>query len=278
MLFSTTSPLLKMKRTSILSITSSFLLLIAGASLGQSSPTAKVPATPSITPQYSTQGTAAPGSGPVSYASMTQLNGLLEALEATSKTTQGDLVRLRIEHWKTDNASKRQALSNVDSIQRNLQGALPAILAQLRTTPEDVPATFKLYRNLDALYDVLGSVVEGTGAFGSKDDLQSLSNDLTSFEGTRKQIAERIESLAAGKEAEIVRLRADLKTAQAAIPATPPKITVVDDNPPAKKPAVKKKAPAKAPTTAPGAAPSTAKPAAGQTAAPATQAPPAKPQ
>ena len=169
--------------------------------------------------------------------------------------------------------AKKQALSNVDSIQRNLQGALPAIMAQLRTTPEDVPATFKLYRNLDALYDVLGSVVEGTGAFGSKDDLQSLSNDLNSFEGTRKQIAERIESLSAAKEAELVRLRADLKTAQAAIPATPPKITVVDDNPPAKKPAVKKKTPAK-PSTAP---PNTAKPAAGPT-APAAQAPPAKPQ
>ncbi len=209
----------------------------------------------------------------MSYASMTQVNGLLGALEATSKTTQGDLVRLRIEHWKTDNASKRQALANVDSIQRNLQGALPAIIAQLRTTPEDVPATFKLYRNLDALYDVLGSVVEGTGAFGSKDDLQSLSNDLNSFEGTRKQIAERIESLAAGKEAEIVRLRADLKTAQAAIPATPPKITVVDDNPPAKKPAVKKKVPAKAATTTPGTPPGTAK----QTAPP-TQAPAPKPQ
>src|SRR5258708_14496113 len=269
MLFSTTPPPLKMKRTSILSTISSLLLLLtAGTSLSQSGPAATPASSQSIMPLYSTQGTAAPGSGPVSYASMTKLNGLLEALEATSKTTQGDLVRLRIEHWKTDNASKREALSNVDSIQRNLQGALPAILAHLRTTPEDVPATFKLYRNLDALYDVLGSVVEGTGAFGSKDDLQSLSNDLNSFEGTRKQIAERIESLAAGKEAEIVRLRADLKTAQAAIPATPPKITVVDDNPPAKKPAVKKKVPAKAATTTPGTPPTTANPPPGQTAPP----------
>ena len=108
-----------------------------------------------------------------------------------------------------------------------------------------MPATFKLYRNLDALYDVLGSVVEGAGAFGSKDDLQTLSNDLNGFEGTRKQMAERIESLSSAKEAEIVRLRADLKTAQAAIPATPPKKIVVDDNEPAKKPAVKKKPAAK---------------------------------
>lgn len=262
-----------MKRNPFLSLGLSSVLCTA--CLGQSGPSAAPAAGPAAAnPQYSTQGR--PAGEPVSYVSLSQLNGLLGALEATSKTTQGDLVKLRIEHWKTDTASKKQALANVDSIQRNLQGALPAILAQLRATPEDVPATFKLYRNLDALYDVLGSVVEGAGAFGSKDDLQTLANDLNSFEGTRKQIAERIESLSAAKEAEIVRLRADLKTAQAAIPATPPKKTVIDDNEPAKKPAVKKKAPAKPATTPATTTP--AKPAAGQTAAPAVQTPPAKPQ
>jgi len=48
----------------------------------------------------------------------------------------------------------------VDSIQRNLQSALPETLAQLNGSPEDLGASFKLYRNLDALYDVFGSVVE----------------------------------------------------------------------------------------------------------------------
>jgi hypothetical protein len=202
-------------------------------------------------PQYSAQGTPAGSSqgGPVSYASVTQLNGLLTQLDATSKTTQADLTKLRIERWKTDANSKKQALGNVDSIQRNLQNALPEMLAQLRNAPEDLPATFKLYRNLDALYDVVGNVVESTGAFGSKDDFQVLSNDLNSFEGTRKQLAERMENLAASKEQEIVRLRTDLKTAQAAIPAAPPKKTVVDDNEPAKKPVVKKKPPVKKPVS-----------------------------
>jgi hypothetical protein len=175
-------------------------------------------------------------------------------------------VKLRIEHWKTDGATKKQALANVDSIQRNLQGALPEIISQLRGNPEDVPATFKLYRNLDALYDVLGSVVEGAGAFGTKDDLQALSNDLNGFEGTRKQLAERIESLSSAKEAEITRLRTDLKTAQAAIPAAPPKKIVVDDTEPAKKPVVKKK-----PVAKPAAGSTTATPAPAQPA-------PAKPQ
>jgi len=263
MLFSRTPLFHTMKRNSILSRGLPVLLLTAAA-VCQS---AQGPAAPT-TPQYSAQGRPAGDAQPVSYASMTQLNGLLSQLEATAKTTQSNLVNLRIEHWKTDTASKKQALTNVDSIQRNLQGALPEIIGQLRATPEDVPATFKLYRNLDALYDVLGSVVEATGAFGSKDDLQALANDLNTFEATRKQIAERIESLSSAKEAEIVRLRTDLKTAQAAIPAAPPKKIVIDDAEPAKKPPVKKKPAAKPATT-----PTPAKPAAGQ-----TQTPPTKPQ
>lgn len=182
---------------------------------------------------------------PVSYASVTQLNGLLTQLETASKNTQDDLVKLRIERWKADGSYKKQQLGNVDSIQRNLQGALPEIISKLRTAPEDLPTTFKLYRNLDALYDVLGSIAEGAGAFGSKDDLQSISNDLTGFENTRRQLAERIDNLSSAKEQEIARLRTDLKAAQATIAAEPPKKVVVDDTEPAKKPAitaVKKKA------------------------------------
>lgn len=243
-----------MTRTLPLSVFLSSLLWVT-AVLGQSGPA------PTAAP------TNLQSSQPVSYASVTQLNGLLAQLETSSKNTQADLVKLRIEHWKADNAYKRQALGNVDSIQRNLQGALPEMIAQLRAAPEDLPATFKLYRNLDALYDVMGSVVEGAGAFGSKDDLQSLSNDLDGFEGTRKQLAQRMETISAAKEAEIVRLREDLKTAQAAVPAVPAKKIVVDDNEPPKKPAVKKK-----PAAKPGTAPSTAKPAAAQ-----PQTPPATP-
>jgi hypothetical protein len=219
-----------------------FVLLCSAAALGQSGP---------VIAASGAGGNNSQGNQPVSYASVSQLNGLLGQLEATSKSTQSDLVKLRIEHWKADNSYKKQALGNVDSVQRNLQSALPEMISKLRAAPEDLPATFKLYRNLDALYDVLGGVVEGAGAFGSKDDLQSLSNDLSSFEGTRKQLAERLENLSSEKEAEIERLRADLKTAQAA-PAEPPKKVVVDDTEPAKKPVVKKKPVAKPkPTTPP---------------------------
>jgi Skp family chaperone for outer membrane proteins len=216
-----------MKRNARLS--SVFLLFTCIVALGQSGPSAVA------------AGANGQANSPVSYASVTELNGMLGQLEDTSKKTQSDLQKLRVEKWKTDSSYKKQALGNVESIERNLQGAMPEILGQLRSAPESLPITFKLYRNLDALYDVLGSVAEGAGAFGSKDDLQSLSTDLTAFEGTRKQLAERLENLSNAKEAEITRLRTDLTKAQAMIPAEPPKKVVVDDTEPPKKPAPKKR-------------------------------------
>jgi hypothetical protein len=232
-----------------------------------------------VSPQYSVQGSITPAAmsaqgGPVSYASVTQVNGLLSQLEDSSKNTQEDLAKLRIERWKTDGSTKKQSLSDVDSIQRNLQSALPEMIAELRNAPEDLPATFKLYRNLDALYNVLSGVVESAGAFGPKDDFQSLSNDLNALESARKQFAERMNTLSTSKEQEIVRLRADLKAAQAAIPVAPPKKVIVDDTQPEKKPAPKKKPVTKKPaTTKPSKTTPPSNTAPGQ-----TPPPPAKPQ
>jgi len=187
---------------------------------------------------------------PVPYASVSELNGLLAGLEQASQTTQTDLGRLRVEKWKMESGYKKETLGNVDSVKRNLQSALPEIMTQLRNSPEDLGASFKLYRNLDALYDVLGSVAESAGAFGSKDEFQSLSNDLNSFERSRRAFADRMENLSNAKEAELAQLRTQVKTLQAAATPPPaPKKIIVDDNAPPK-PAPKKKKPVPKPPSA----------------------------
>src|SRR5882672_3041152 len=179
-------------------------------------------------------------SAPVSYASLSQVSSLLSQLEQQSQATQLDLAKLRVDRWKTDSNSKRQAQSNIESVTRNLHDAMPGIMGELRAAPESLVSTFKLYRNLDALYDVLGSVVESTGAFGSKDEFQVLANDLRAIEGSRRSIADRIETLAGTKEVELTKLRGQIRTAQqASVSSGSPKKVIVDDNEPPKKPARK---------------------------------------
>ncbi len=207
--------------------------------------------TPAIARAQSAATTPPVTQPPVAYASVSELNGILTNLQQTAKSMQSDLVSMRIEKWKTNNSTKQQTLGNVDSIQRNLQSALPEIIAALNNAPEDLAASFKLYRNLDALYDVFGSVVESAGAFGSKDEFQSLSNDMNGLESARRAFGERMQKLAASKEEELTHLRAQVKTLSAAPPPPPQKI-VVDDTEPAKKPPVKKKVTKpKPPATAP---------------------------
>jgi len=199
------------------------------------------------TAQVASSPAPAASAPPVPYASVSQLNLLLSQLEQVAQATQADLGKLRIEKWKTDSNTKRSTEADVESLQRNLQMALPEIIGQLRASPENIAATFKLYRNLDALYDVFGPVVESAGAFGSKDEFQSVQNDLSSLERLRRALAERMEALAGAKEGELAQLRTQVRDLKAA--ATPPaslKKVVVDDTEPPKK-TVKKKAVPKPP-------------------------------
>jgi hypothetical protein len=222
---------------------------------------------------------AASPSTPVSYNSASELNSLLSQLQQTSQSVQLDLASLRIEKWKADANTKQSTATDVNSIQRNLKEALPEITNRLKNSPESLPTTFELYRNLDALYEVFTSVVESAGAFGSRDEYQTLQSDLGAMQKSRRSFADRMDKLAGSKEAEILNLRTQLQKAQAVQEAAPPKKTVVDDtDDQAKKPVAKKKLIAKKPKLA---TPNSGQPAQGPpsdgTQAPA-QNPPSNPQ
>jgi hypothetical protein len=171
-------------------------------------------------------------------ASLGQLNQIIQS-------TRIDLTRLRVDKWKTDAASKRQAEANVESVQRNLTAALPTIVQQARANPGSVSATFKLYRNLNALYDVMSSLTELAGAFGSKEEYQALANDTSNLDTLRRSLADRVEIMATSRDNEVAQWQARARQAAAAAAAAPPKKIVVDDNEPVKKftkkPAAKKK-------------------------------------
>src|SRR5664279_2533382 len=100
------------------------------------------------------QSQTAPAGTPASQAnspsggstSMTSILPDLDRLQAASSQANLDLGHMRIEKWRADNDSKRQAQSNADSIQRNLTTALPGLIGNVRSAPQDLAAEFKLYR------------------------------------------------------------------------------------------------------------------------------------
>ena len=177
---------------------------------------------------------------------MTSILPDLDKLQAAASQTNTDIGRMRIDKWKTDGESKRQAQSNADSLQRNLTSALPALIDNVRSAPQDLTAGFKLYRNLNALYDVLGSFTESAGAFGPKPDYEALLQQLQVIDAVRRDLGDSLERLTAASQSELSQLRTQVRALQKAAAAAPapPKKVVVDDTQPAKKTVHKKKPPA----------------------------------
>lgn len=181
------------------------------------------------------------------------ISSLMAQIQSTARTTTADVSLLSIRKWKVANDVKNDAETKAEAIQRNLVVALPAIVGQVQASPNDFAANFKLYRNLGVLYDVISSLAESVGAFGSKNEFEPLATDLNRIDQARRALGNRLESLASAKDAEIAQLRNQLNVARAAAPARPKKIVVDEDENaqkrPAKKPTnTKKKPPAAAAT------------------------------
>jgi predicted RNase H-like HicB family nuclease len=167
------------------------------------------------------------------------LSSTLPQLEQAANATALDLAHLRVEKWKGDRPVKEDAASKAESLEKNLTAALPSMISGVRAAPGSLGPGLKLYRNLNAVYDVLTSVAESAGAFGSKDEFRALAADLDSIDSARRALADALENLAAARDAELARLRTQSRPAASEV-----KKIVIDDNQPAPKPTRKKKAPA----------------------------------
>jgi hypothetical protein len=184
------------------------LLLMAGSLSGQTPPTSSAP----------------------------MVSSTLQRIEQTAQAANLDLARLRIDKWKTEGSIKDQSQANADSLSRNMSAALPTLIAGVRAAPQNLAANFKLYRNLNALYDVFEGLAESAGAFGSKQEFEALSRHVQDLDTLRRAFGDYVESLAAAKDVELARAKAPAPAPQA---ARPKKIIV--DNEVAPKPSKKKK-------------------------------------
>jgi hypothetical protein len=174
-----------------------------------------------------------------------QLANTLAILEQCAQNTNGVLGKLRVDKWKTDSSTKDQYKGNVQSLQRNLTSALPELTGKVRQAPQDANANFRLYRNVITLYDVLANVAETAGAFGPKDQYESLAQQVSTMDQVRRDLGDRLDQLTAAKESELARIHSQMQAAAQAQAAAPVKKIVVDDDS-----AKTKKTKAKKPTAA----------------------------
>lgn len=157
--------------------------------------------------------------------------------------------------WKGGNGLRGEVDANLASVQKDLQGALPSLLADSDKAPESVPASLRILLNLDALYSVLLRIEIAGKANAPRDQADALEGALASLDGARRSLGDHITSSAAAQEKHVSQLQATIQQqnaqiaaaqqAAAAAAAAPAKTTT-----PKKKTVKKKPAPAAAPAAA----------------------------
>lgn len=168
---------------------------------------------------------------------------LLTRIEQETQGLNLDLANLHVEKWKADSQVKREATENVASIRRNITAALPELVRAVRSSPQSLSANFKLYRNLNALYDVVANLAESDGAFGKRDEYATIAPHVTALDEIRRSYGDSLQQMSANADDHIAaaqKAQAAADAAAAAAAKTPPKKIIVDDTEPAT-PAKKKK-------------------------------------
>jgi hypothetical protein len=216
-----------MRKTSTPFVLFTFMLLIAvGASAQIANPA------PSPDPSAPVASTSTPS--PEMTRDLTAYGQMLGQLQQAAQQTASDLGKLKIDKWKADGSIKQESQSNATSLQRNLTAALPELIQKAQAAPQEFAPSFRLYRNLNVVYDVFALTAENAGAFGPKDQYEPLAADARTLDQIRRQMADRLDWLAGIKDAQVKQLRQQLVAAQQPKPA-PPK----EEPTPAKKPAKK---------------------------------------
>jgi hypothetical protein len=151
---------------------------------------------------------------------------LRPALSQVQSTT----ANLDIQRWKTPREIRAQVQDNVGSIQQDLTQTLPGLLSAADAAPGSVPSSFAVYRNVDALYDVLLRVSEVANYAAPRDEAYTIASTLQQLEAARAHLGDAILRVSQQHETQIKEFEAVIRAAKAA-QAAPPRESIVDDGP-----------------------------------------------
>jgi hypothetical protein len=157
---------------------------------------------------------------------------------------------LSVQRWKASGDIRAATQQDVASMQRDLTNTLPGLLTQVEAQPGGQAAlspSFAVFRNVDALYDVLLRVTETAALTASSYDANSLEEARAGLEDARSKLGAWLVDSIGTQDATVVRLQAAAAPRPDAAAPAPAKIVVEDGPSTATKP--RKKKPANPPPT-----------------------------
>jgi hypothetical protein len=169
------------------------------------------------------------------------LDAILLETQQAAQATNVDIARLKIEKWKADSSEKAQMQQVADSLHKNIAYAVPDLISDVRASHGSVSSTFKLYHNINVVFEYLSSLTDAAGGMGKSDEFESLTRDTSALDKARQDLSNYIEQAAAALESKARAATASTNAAPAATPQATPKKIVVDDASPHQKPATTRK-------------------------------------
>jgi hypothetical protein len=200
---------------------------------------------------HAAQAQAADPAQPRTQASLA-LGNALQQISIASAHLRRALDSINVPKWKAPGDVRQTTASDVDSMQRDVADTLPNLINTALADPAKVSPAFAVYRNVDALYDVLLRVSE-TAQLAGSNDARLLEDQRAALQDARSQLGAALLQSAQVQDAEVVHLRS---AAAAAPPPPPAKSTVIDDGPAATSKSTKKRT-HKPATTSPAPVPAT---------------------
>ncbi len=183
---------------------------------------------------------------PASSSAAPDLDSILADIQRSTQAANADIARLRIDRWKADTADKAQLQQVADSLHKNIAFAVPDLITEVRSSRGSVSSTFKLYHNINVVFEYLNSLTDAAGSLGKKEEYDPLNSDTAALDKARQQLSSYIEQAATSLENK-VRMAPAAATPTPAPQATPKRI-VVDDDTTSKKPVSTKKKKTSQPT------------------------------
>ncbi len=151
---------------------------------------------------------------------------LQPALDGLQRT----LGLLRTDKWKASGEVRKEAEANIGSIRRDLESTLPPLLATADGGPDSVARMLPVFRNVEALYDVLLRVAAAGDLAAPGQQSAAIEEARARLEEGRRALGDRLQAVAVAEEQQV----RDLQAAVHAVPAAAAPVACVPQ-PPVKK-------------------------------------------
>lgn len=125
-----------------------------------------------------------------------RLDAVLAQIQKATISMNSNLGRLRIEKWRTDADQKEQLQKLANSLQRNAMYAVPGLISDVQNSRGSVTATFKLYHDINVVYEYLNSLTDAAGSLGKREEYEPLAADATALNLIREGLSSYIEQTA----------------------------------------------------------------------------------